>query len=131
MRNFIGFWIYGLCYFIVQNCVLLTIYFAVIANLNPGVITTIWSVTPFFIAVFDFFMFGVVLQCYHYIGIIFIFLGTLLLSLMKFIVPQPEAAVSEALVETWVPVIMGVITPIFFTFQAMWLKHLVQERINF
>ena len=36
----------------------LTIYFATAADINVGVITTIWSVDPVFLAIVDYFMFG-------------------------------------------------------------------------
>ena len=56
--NFIGFVTFCCVFFIVQNSLLLAIYFAGAANLNAGLITSIWSICPFFIAITDYFLFG-------------------------------------------------------------------------
>lgn len=115
----------------------MTIYFAVAADLNAGVITTIWSVTPFFMATADYFVYGVKLRAYHIIGISLIVLSTILLSLMKIIDPDfTEEAISaipvgKNVVPIIVPVLFGLLTPVFFTIYGVYFKHLISERVGF
>ena len=135
-RNVFGFICFCGLYFIVQNGVLLTIYFAVAADLNAGVITTIWSVTPFFCAFADYLLFNERLRIHHFIGISCIVLCTLLLSLIKVIDPEIvlEAITLDSapsLIPTYIPVLMGIFVPVVFTIWGMTIKHLTQERIGF
>jgi len=126
-RNLFGFLCFCLLYFIVQNGVLLTIYFAVAADVNVGVITTIWSICPFFLALADYLMFKVRLSSHHYIGITLIVISTILISLIKVIDPEfkvETALPSQATVPTIIPVLFGLLTPVFFTTFGMTLKHL-------
>lgn len=111
---------------------LLTIYFAVAADVNVGVITTIWSITPFFLALADYLLFNVRLGSHHYIGITLIVISTILISLIKVI--DPDFVKSTEVVKTVptiIPVCFGLFTPVFFTIFGMTIKHLTQERIGF
>ena len=117
---------------------LLTIYFAVAADLNAGVITTIWSVTPFFVALADFMVFGVRLKTYHIVGIALVVLSTIMLSLMKIIDPDfsedvdtPVTETGKQIVPTIVPVLFGILTPVFFSMYGMVFKHFTSDRIGF
>jgi len=67
--------------------VMFTIYFSVKAEVNPGLITSIWSVTPFFMSMADFIIFGVKLGANHIAGITLIMLCVLLLGLKDVIEP--------------------------------------------
>lgn len=113
---------------------MLTIYYAVAANLNPGVVTVIWNMCPFMVAFADYLMFGVVLHWHHLAGMICMAIGTILLSLIKLLDKNFAESVTQVgteLVPTYVPVLFGVITPIFFTISGMLTKKLVTGRMQF
>ena len=57
-RNLLGFIVYCLNYFMIQNLAFLTMYFAAKAKINVGVITTIWSINPLFMAFADYMIYG-------------------------------------------------------------------------
>ena len=112
-------------YLIVQCSLLLAIYFAGAASLNAGLITSIWSICPFFIAITDYFLFNEKLKSYHILGTFFIVLSTILISLVKVVYSDSNlgdatpAVVKYGRVEVWVPILFGFITPIFFTTNGM------------
>lgn len=58
LRNLLGFVIMCFLQVIVLNMVLFTLYFSVKAELNSGISTSIWSVTPFFMSFADYLIFG-------------------------------------------------------------------------
>ena len=58
LNHVMGFGAYICLLFTAQNMVYLTIYCAQQANINPGVITTIWSIDPMFLAIVDYLVFG-------------------------------------------------------------------------
>lgn len=59
----------------------LTMYFSALANVNAGLITTIWSVNPVFMALMDRICFKTKLERYHLVGTLFIVICTIILSL--------------------------------------------------
>lgn len=65
----------------------LTMYFAGRADLNTGVIITIWSINPLFIAVCDYLLFNQELRYYHEIGLVSIVICIVLLSLTGVVNP--------------------------------------------
>jgi len=58
-----------------------TMYFAALAHVNAGIITTVWAVTPLFLAITDCCFFHIKLEYFHYIGMFSIVLCTIILSL--------------------------------------------------
>lgn len=56
-------------------------YFAALAQINVGLITTIWSINPLFIAIMDYLLFRQKLRYYHLIGTVSIVICTVVLSL--------------------------------------------------
>ena len=58
-----------------------TMFFAALCHINAGIITTVWSVDPLFMAIGDYCFFKTKLQYYHYIGMISIIICTVVLSL--------------------------------------------------
>ncbi len=54
MVNMIGFLIFALIYGLYQNLAVTCFYFTNKAGINVGVMTTIWSINPLFIAVLDY-----------------------------------------------------------------------------
>ena len=69
-------------YFLIQNCAILTMWFANRAGVNVGVITCIWSINPLFMAFLDFIIFGQNLRYYHMIGTILLILSAVSISLV-------------------------------------------------
>ena len=58
-------------------------YFSHMADVNVGIITTLWSVQPLIAAFFDYFINGEKLTCYHIIGIILMTGSALMISFSK------------------------------------------------
>jgi multidrug transporter EmrE-like cation transporter len=67
-KNLVGFMAYCANYFLIQTLAILTLYFAKRAQVNVGVIITLWNICPLFMAVLDFCIFGERLKCYHLVG---------------------------------------------------------------
>ena len=86
--NLFRFMLICLTYFLAQVMICLTLYYAALAQVNSGLITTIWSLTPFFFALVEYKVFGTSLQINHYIGMILILICSVLLSLTKVIYPE-------------------------------------------
>jgi drug/metabolite transporter (DMT)-like permease len=117
--------------------VLFTLYFSLKADVNPGLTTSIWSVTPFFMSLADFIIFGNRLKRNHYIGITLIMLCVILLGLRDVLEPKDSVDTeiqkesTEPTVPVIVPITFGLLTPICFTLGAITGKHLSQPRIGF
>ena len=58
-------------------------WFAGLARINVGVITTIWAVNPLFMAIIDSIIFKQKLLYYHYIGMFSIVACTLIISVSR------------------------------------------------
>jgi len=56
-------------------------YFANTAGVNVGVITTIWSLNPAFMAIADYFFNNQKLQYFHHIGLVAIICCCIVISL--------------------------------------------------
>lgn len=147
-KNVLGFVAFCFNYFLIQNMAFLTMWFAALADINVGVITVIWSVNPLFMAIMDWIIYKVSLECYHLAGTLAIVACTIILSLAGVLMPaheQPKLEQDELLevnphsakvmfsrdrlkMPTWVPVLFGVLTPVFFTINGMLTKHLTGHR---
>ena len=110
----------------------LTMYFANSAGVNVGVITTIWSLNPLFMAIADYIFNNQKLHYYHIIGLISITLCCIVISLSGVVGVAPatqEVKVYDT--PMWIPVLFGIATPMFFTTNGLLTKHLTSERIGF
>ena len=66
---------------------------------------------------------------YHYIGMIFILVSAVLISLTSVIYPSPFYAVkSLEPISAFIPVVFGIFVPCIFTFFGMLQKHLISDR---
>ena len=113
---------------------ILTMYYSNLAKVNVGIITTIWSLNPLFLAVADYYINNQALFYYHYQGLFAILACSVIISLSGMIQSSPAVSIKTAVVKqapTWVPVIFGIVTPIMFTANGILSKHLTSERINF
>ena len=133
LKNLIGFVCYCLIYLLIQLLAIYTMYFANKAGVNVGIITTIWSLNPLFMATADFFIFGQPLKHYHYQGLISILICSVVISLsgMANAAPVISNGKIEPTVPTWIPVLFGIVTPVSFTMSGIMTKHLSSERVGF
>lgn len=109
----------------------LTMYFSALANVNAGLITTIWSVNPVFMAIMDRICFARKFQTYHMVGTLFIVVCTVILSLSGADKAEEAVMVVKDVLPTWIPVLFGVVTPVFFTISGYLTKNLTEDRIGF
>lgn len=68
-----GYIMFCIMYFLIQNMAFVSMWFAHMAQVNVGVITVIWSVHPLFVATADFFIFGQTLKYFHFVGMFVMF----------------------------------------------------------
>ena len=73
------------------------------------------------------------MRYYHILGTCSIVLCTIVISLSGVIEGQNKTAetLGEATMPTWVPVIFGLVTPMFFTINGILTKHLTSDKIGF
>ncbi len=86
------------------------------ANLNAGIVSTIWAVTPLYGAVLDYLFFGQRLSTRHIVGVFTLIACAASISLANVIAAEPgaEKPAREPTVEGWVPVVIAVFTPLLF-----------------
>lgn len=126
---------FSLLYFLTQNLAFLTMWFAGLARINVGVITTIWAVNPLFMAIIDSIIFKQKLLYYHYIGMFSIVACTLIISVSR-LFEKDKTSFSEKeeisnILPSWIPALFGILTPVCFTASGILSKHLTGPRINF
>ena len=80
--------------------VVITLYLSAKAGVNAGLITSIWSITPFCFSVAERVLYGTKMQVNHFIGMLLIMACAILLSLSSVIYPEPASTkkVASALV---------------------------------
>ena len=141
-EHVVGFIAYCFLYFLVQNMAFLTMYFADRAQINAGIISTLWSLNPLYMAVCDYWLYGTKLKYYHHLGTFSIILCIIFISLNSLVVPtvpgqppntkgpepikedNPYYELFSYSVPAVVPVVFGVLTPTCFTTNGMLTKHL-------
>lgn len=83
-----------------------------------------------YMAVADYFVNGQKLQYFHVLGMFSMILCSILISLNSFIYPvaETDTAISEApTVSVWIPIIFGLVTPVFFTLNGLLTVHLTSK----
>lgn len=102
----------------------------------------IWAVNPLFMAVADYLIYSQNLRWFHLVGTVSIVACAVLLSLANVIDPikpkgnevkKAEVSINPKLkkgsaLPSWIPVIFGVLTPVFFTTSGILTKHLTGTR---
>jgi drug/metabolite transporter (DMT)-like permease len=126
-KNLIGFIAYCFNYLLIQNLAILTLYCAMKAKINVGVIITLWNISPLFMAILDYFIFREKLQCYHILGTICIIVCTIVLNLHQSQVLGDD----EPTLPVWIPSLFGIVTPISFSTSAILAKHMTSEEVGF
>ena len=64
-----------------QSFIFLSMYYAHIANVNVGIIVTIWSVQPLGGSMLDYFIYGEKLRKHHLVGMVLVIASGLCISL--------------------------------------------------
>ena len=132
--GFVGF---CLSYLLVQIMAFVTMWFANLANVNPGIITVIWALGPLYTALADRWLFHQKLQSYHYVGMVLIITCAILIALSPIISPPEVPVVVGEFGElkpvvtalgSWAPVLMAVFTPVAFAINGMMVKHMTGVR---
>jgi drug/metabolite transporter (DMT)-like permease len=78
--NVVRFGIQCCLFFGIQSFVFLTMYYAHMADVNVGIITTIWSIQPLAAAILDYFIYGEKLMKHHLFGMVFVIGSALCIS---------------------------------------------------
>lgn len=140
--NLLGFIVFSLLYFLIQNMAFLTMWFADLAQVNVGLITVIWSINPLYMAAADYFLFKQTLKCFHLVGTVLIVSCTILLSLKPMIVGDdpsiikstspiqneaPKIVKDGELLPVWMPVLFGILTPVTFCLSNILLRYLTDD----
>lgn len=105
--------------------------FAARAKINAGVIITIWSVNPLFMAVCDKLIFGQKLRYFHSLGMFAIVVCTIVISLAGIGSKQTAVDSVEPTAPAWIPVLFGLVTPMTFCSNGILTKHITHPRIGF
>jgi len=85
-------------------------------------------------AIADYIVYDQKLRYFHVLGTCSIVVCTIVISLSGVIGgddTETVKSVEEAAMPTWVPVIFGVITPMFFCTNGILTKHLTSEKVGF
>jgi len=141
IKNLIALGVCTCLYIGIASFIILTIHFSHLANVNVGIVTTIWGVQPLIAGILDYFINGEKLTKYHISGIAFIVAGGVLVSISgqsKNIVLQFEdikidigKLIDGQLVPKYVAVFFGAITPIFFVTASLFTKHVTKPSVGF
>ena len=105
-------------------------FFANRAEINVGVIITIFSLEPILNQIAAYFLFDEKILYHHVIGLLSILLCSICISMKDLIAPAAKD-VTEVQYPSWIPVVFGLVTPMSFCSYAMLAKNLTSERIGF
>ena len=107
-------------------------WFANLAQVNPGIVTVIWALGPLYMALAEICILGKGLKPFHWVGTILIIICAILIALSGVVKPPEEEGnlveKEEALLGAWAPVLLAIITPIWFTTSGLLVKVMGGER---
>jgi len=104
-------------------------YYSHVADINAGVVATIWWSVSILNAFLDYKIYGQKLLPHHMISMGFMILGGMLISFSK-TQRNPEDVKSQN-VQPWVPVLVAFICSITFSAKSMGTKYLTSEKVGF
>ena len=120
--------------------------------MNVGILTVIWSVTPFWIAIFEYIFYGQKLKIHYILGMILIIICAVVLSLNQVFAKlsngssnteevspglQPYTTIpsniSIAVIPSWLAVLIALITTTCFTTRVIFFRKLTRPegKMNF
>ena len=97
--------------------------FARRADLNIGIVTAVWSLTPFFIAVFDKIIYGSKIKFYHILGMLLVVVMALIISLPNHTEKTVVKAEMTDLTPTYQAVLLGLMFPVFTSAWTLLVKY--------
>jgi hypothetical protein len=113
--------------------VIFNFHIARLAGLNIGIAQAIWSINPFFQALFDKFLYGDKVGVHHFIGMSGLVICAVLVSLSTIIIPEetkgsdPSATIIEHSVPLYVAVLSSFIMPVVCIGINLLLKHVYAD----
>ena len=75
-------------FFGIQSFMILTMYFCHLADINVGMITMLWNITPYVAALCDFIFNRQALKPSQHLGMLFMIASCVLISLSKILNPK-------------------------------------------
>ena len=120
-------------FFAVQAFKFLTMYYSHMANVNVGIITTLWSVQPLAAGAFDYILYGERLTIFHLVGIVMVVASAFCISYSKVEATEPDPFVEiyDEKFPKWIAVLFGILTPCFFVAGGLWIKHMTKPGVGF
>jgi drug/metabolite transporter (DMT)-like permease len=106
--------------------------FAAKTNVNVGLIATTWNISPLFLALFDYFIFGQKLRYFHILGLVAIIFCCVMIS---FSVGEGEKIVNgsggSSSNPMWLPIMFGLLTPVAVVLNGIFTKYLTGDELKF
>lgn len=99
-----------------------------LANLNAGIVSTIWAIGPLYSALVDFLFFKQKLFTSHLIGLVCLISCAMCISLASVVDSSPNSNEQPAQIEAWKPVVLAIITPFIFSASNFLNKFLTVNR---
>eukprot|EP00347_Sterkiella_histriomuscorum_P017226 403350201 len=120
---------FSLTYLSIQTIVMVTFSLCLMANLNAGIVSTIWAVAPLYSALLDFLIFKQKLFTSHLIGVFCLIVCAMCISLANVVGVQAlENNEKPPTVEAWIPVLLAVFTPFIFAASGLQMKNMCVNR---
>jgi len=108
-------------------------YLALRADINIGVLTGIWSISPLYLALLDYLFFDVELTKRHMLGMMCLVLSVTSLAICTQVEPDPPYRSANIKlhpfpVPSWFPTLLAMLAPIGFSLSSILVKWLVGKR---
>lgn len=130
-KNLLAVFVFSLLMLTCQVGSVMTIYTSGLAQVNEGVIATIYSLEPLIMTFGDRIIFGTSLQKFHYVGLFCILVSSVVISLSghEATVEDPELGVATlSEIPTFIPVVTAVLTAFSFCAVQIFGKHLTSDK---
>lgn len=103
------------------------------ADINIGILTGIWSISPLYLALLDYIFFDVELTRRHLLGMLCLVLSVTALATCTSLEPVPPVRsfsikLNPYPVPSWFPTLLAMVAPIGFSLSSLLVKWLVGKR---
>lgn len=88
--NTVGLLIFCILYFLAQNMTYLTLWTSLLADMNIGIVSVLWSITPLIVAVFEYVIYRFKLSRNYLIGMFMMVVSAVVLSLNTLILESKK-----------------------------------------
>ena len=96
------------------------------AGLNIGIASAIWSFVPIFVAAIERVFLGVKIQLFQVLGMVFLVLMSILISLSDLFGPNAQAIKRDGLTKETVPVYEAVLYSLIFPLSGTFMTFLIR-----